>query len=238
MRRALLGLAMALQACKSTGVPPTTPLAARSPVARNLISDNTNHGVEIFGTGTSGNVVAGNFIGTDSTGTVAIANGNGVEIDSGASGNTIGGLTSTPGTGLGNLISGNHTGVFITDAGTMDNVVAGNLIGTDITGTVAIANGNDGVEIDSGASGNTIGGLASTPGTGLGNVISGNTVEGVEITGSGSSSNEVAGNIIGLNAAGTSALGNVADGVVIDTSASGNTIGGPTASAATSSPTT
>ena len=67
------------------------------------------------------------------------------------------------------------------------------MIGTDVTGTAAIANGNDGVEIDTGATGNTIGGLTSTPGTGAGNVISGNTSDGVEITGSGTSGQRVAG---------------------------------------------
>ncbi len=65
-----------------------------------------------------GNVVAGDFIGTDRTGTVAIGNGTGVEIDTSASGNTIGGVTSTPGTGLGNVISGNtDNGVVIDGTG-------------------------------------------------------------------------------------------------------------------------
>ena len=35
---------------------------------RNLISGNVGSGVEITGSGTSGNVVAGDFIGTDVTG--------------------------------------------------------------------------------------------------------------------------------------------------------------------------
>ncbi len=75
---------------------------------------------------------------------------------------------------------------------------------------MAIANAT-GVALDTGASGNTIGGLTATPGTGAGNVISGNTGNGVEIIGSGTTGNVVAGNIIGLNAAGTeSILGDVA----------------------------
>ena len=48
--------------------------------------------VQIDGKGTNGNVVAGNFIGTDSTGKVALGNGGtGVLIDGGAAMNTIGG---------------------------------------------------------------------------------------------------------------------------------------------------
>ena len=42
-----------------------------------------------------------------------------------------------------------------------------------------------GVEIDSSATGNTIGGVTSTPGTGPGNVISGNAGNGVVIDGTG-----------------------------------------------------
>ena len=67
------------------------------------------------------------------------------------SGNTIGGTAA----GAGNVISGNtDDGVEITGTGTTGNVVAGNYIGTDVTGTVALGNGLDGVEIDTGASGN------------------------------------------------------------------------------------
>ena len=64
-----------------------------------------------------------------------------------------------------------------------------------MTGTVAVANANDGVLIQSGAHNNTIGGNAA----GTGNVISGNTTNGIEITGSGTNSNTVAGNYVGTN---------------------------------------
>ncbi len=66
----------------------------------------------------------------------------------------------------GNVISGNgYDGVQIISAGTDDNVVAGNKIGTDVTGTIAVANGSQGVEVDGGSADNTIGGSVSLPAT-------------------------------------------------------------------------
>ncbi len=203
----------------------TDPLPA-DVIAR--IYANAGQGTDLGGNGTQDTTVAGNFIGTSPTGTIAIANGGyGVEINDSFN-NTIGGIADGPI----NVISGNTgDGVEITGTGATGNVVAGDYIGTDITGTVAIANGNDGVEIDSGASDNTIGGLTSTPGTGLGNVISANANDGVAITGTGTTGNVVAGNLIGTDVTGTVALGNLVDGVIIDASASDNIIGGPTAAA-------
>ena len=56
---------------------------------RNLISGNGGHGVEILGSEATGNVVQGNFIGTDKDGTTALGNsGDGVRIEN-ASNNTI-----------------------------------------------------------------------------------------------------------------------------------------------------
>ena len=72
----------------------------------------------------------GNFIGTDVSGTYAVANAEGVKIAL-APGNTIGGSVA----GAGNLISGNATGVDIFNPAATGNVVFGNLIGTDSTGT-------------------------------------------------------------------------------------------------------
>ncbi len=65
-----------------------------------------------------------------------------------------------------------------------DNVVEGDFIGTDVTGTVALGNGPEGsysggIHIIDSASANTIGGLTASPGTGAGNLISGNTGAGV-----------------------------------------------------------
>ena len=200
----------------------------------NVISGNTNNGVWFQNSGTTGNVVLGNFIGTNGVGLQAVANNIGVNITGGTTGNTIGGNTA----GAGNVISGNTgDGVEITGSGTSGNVVAGNLIGTDVTGTVAIPN-YSGVKIDSGATGNLIG----TNGDGVNdaierNIISGNLVAGVLMTGTGTANNVVAGNYIGTTVSGDSALGNgteyyntptiysYAAGIVIVGGASSNLIG-------------
>ena len=78
---------------------------------------------------------------------------NGVNID-GSADNQIGGT----GTSLGNLISGNsNAGVLIQNAGALKNLVDGNLLGTALSGLVALGN-LFGVVIQLGATGNTIGG--------------------------------------------------------------------------------
>jgi hypothetical protein len=206
-----------------------------APGARNVISGNLRLGVLIAGGGATGNVVAGNYIGTDAAGTLDLGNNfEGVAIQD-SPGNTVGGTVA----GASNLISANHlSGVIITDGNATDNVVVGNFIGTDITGTRDLGNRVDGIFILDGASGNTVGGTAD----GARNVISGNDRNGVFI-GSGdlmrrpATRNLVAGNFIGTDAAGTDALGNgtqgdieFSDGVRIE-NAPDNTVGGIVAGA-------
>jgi len=187
--------------------------------ARNLISGNAI-GVDIQGGGTTGNVVAANYIGTNATGTVALGNGAGVLLESGASGNTVGGATS----GARNVISGNFRGVQLSGLGTASNTIEGNYIGTDAAGAAALYNPT-GVQLDSGANGNTIGGTSA----GARNVISGNgsgVLFGSNPGGAaGGTANVVAGNYIGTNAAGTAAVANDI-GVDFEGASSGNTIGG------------
>ncbi len=98
----------------------------------------------------------------------------GVLVD-GAPNNTIGGPTVA----ARNLISANHWGVVISAPTATGNLVQGNFIGTDITGTAPPGYGNelDGLLIRLGASGNLIGG----PGTEAGNVIAFNERDGVRI---------------------------------------------------------
>ena len=196
----------------------------------NVISGNSGDGIDIADVGTSSNLIAGNFIGTDTTGTTAVANGSGVVIFNGASTNTVGGAAA------GNVISGNKAyGVLLTGSGS-GNAIEGNFIGTDLTGTTAFdSSGNPlgnfiGVRIDDGSRGNTVGGTTAL----ARNIISGNLSDGVQITGSGTTANLVEGNFIGTDDTGTitvdannKSLGNNT-GVQIDSGASANIIGGTT----------
>ncbi len=180
-------------------------IGGTAPGSGNVIAAN-GPGVEIKDSGTSGNAVLGNLIGTDSSGTVKLGTLAGVEIRAGATGNTIGGTTA----GAANVISGSSgPGVEIKDSGTSGNTVLGNLIGTDGSGTAPLGN-TVGVEIRAGATGNTIGGTAA----GTANVISADGI-GVEIKDSGTTANTVEGNRIGTDLSGTANLGNSTDGVLL-----------------------
>ncbi len=104
--------------------------------AGNVISANGNWGVFINGPGTTGVVVQGNFIGTDSSGMAALGNAfSGVEVDNGAVNNTIGGTTP----GAGNLITNN--------AGPGVTVVDGTTLGTEITANRIFANSGQAIDL-------------------------------------------------------------------------------------------
>ena len=209
--------------------------------AGNIISGNTNDGVEITGAGTTGNVVAGNDIGTDYTGTQAIPNYAGVEIDSGATGNLIG----TNGDGVERCARAEHLErqpfrwclddrhgdgkqrrrrqLHRHDRRRVEALGNGSQTVTDALGSEI----GGGVVIENGASDNLVGTSGqSADDAGERNIISGNTKnDGVDIYGSGTSGNVVAGNFIGTNATGTAALGNGGDGVFVTEVSSANWIG-------------
>ncbi len=189
-----------------------------APGAGNLISGNSNQGIALGSVGTSGNVIAGNKIGTDFAGTAALPNSfSGISIFSGASSNSIGGVVP----GAGNVISANlDRGVTISEAGTDGNFVQGNFIGLDATGTVALGNTGRGIDIYSGAQLTKIGG-----GVGARNVISGNGGEGISLSGTGTNLNTIQGNTIGVNATATAPIGNKA-GVQLFGGPKNNAIGG------------
>ncbi len=126
------------------------------PGERNVITGCGDQAIAISGNKrTRGNIVQGNFLGTDMDGLRAPGNSdNGVAISNGASCNLIGG--DQPGES--NLISGHSAyGVYIYTAGTDSNRVIGNRIGTDVTGNAALPNRYGGVCIYNGPRANQIG---------------------------------------------------------------------------------
>jgi uncharacterized repeat protein (TIGR01451 family) len=184
--------------------------AAGSTVKGLIVNRFTRSAIGLFG---NASTVSGNWIGVDSTGTAVAANSTGIAVSS--SNNQIGGTTPA----ARNVISGNiGTGIGLNGG---SNLVQGNFIGTDITGTVALGNKNSG--ISNSGSNNTVGG--TTPGAS--NLISGNGI-GVLVT--NASGNLFQGNLVGTKCDGTGALGNLDDGFVVN-GASNNTIGGTGAGA-------
>ena len=149
-----------------------------------------------------GNIIEGNYIGTDVTGTLDRGNFDGGVRIWDTPNNRIGGTTPA----ARNVISANQGGcVGILLPGAIGTEISGNYIGTDATGTAALGNSVWGVLMYEGTSNNTIG---------PGNVISANSGAGIEINGVGVTGNLILGNFIGTDASGTEALGNT-DGVRI-----------------------
>lgn len=168
-----------------------------------------------------GNVVAGNFIGTDPTGTLDRGNGrDGIFVANffqpiAASDNTIGGNTPADR----NLISANGNGIpgDPRNGITLDQVTStfiyGNYIGTNAAGTAKLGNYQSGIGIYRGSN-NVIGGS----GSGQGNLISGNGFDGIgmgDVFQTGG--HIIKGNLIGTNALGNPTLGNDRNGISLQT---------------------
>jgi hypothetical protein len=183
------------------------------------------------------NIIDANWIGTDSTGTMAAPNKLGGITLRNSSHNLIGGENQESKLDEGNLISGNgQTGIFLADGSCTANYIEGNFIGTDKTGLLPIQNpqgGEDGIFLGPPvvhpelgfASGNFIGNfdpLTNQFGSG-GNVIAGNPNNGVYIL--GGSGNQVTGNFIGVALDGSTPIPNGRDGVRLE-DASANVVGG------------
>jgi len=182
-------------------------IGGTAPGAGNLISGNGFQGISLTGSSfvTTNTVIQGNYIGTDAAGTAAVPNGlGGIELGvtgAGAAGTLIGGTAA----GARNIISGNGVGgagiqIGNGEAATTGNIVQGNYVGTDVTGTFAVPNGQFGIEVKS--PGNVIGGTAP----GARNIISGNQNTGVHVRNVGSGT--IQGNYIGTDVTGMVAVPN------------------------------
>jgi len=170
-----------------------TLVGGTTPGAGNVISGNAFNGISIGSFTTTSTTVQGNRIGTSANGMAKIPNGgDGIRIDLGSN-NVIGG--SGPG---GNLISGNGTvqsglghgnGISV---GSSNNIIQGNFIGTDATGTGPLGNMDDGIF---GGRNTTVGGT----GAGEGNVIAFNGLRGISNNGNLGTANSYRGNSIHSN---------------------------------------
>lgn len=200
---------------------------------RNVISGNGLSGIDLA-TAANGNLVMGNYIGTDVYGESAVGNTDGISI-SAATGNSVGGTASD----AANVISGNTSiGIQIANSLASGNLVMGNLIGIDKDGTHVLTHPDAtsgfpvGILIND-SPGNVIGGTM----TGAGNVISGFGVA-VNISSFNASGNAIERNQIGTALNGVVLTNSNVIGIYINgagynlvgggTSAAGNTIMGYT----------
>lgn len=162
---------------------------------RNYISGNTGNGIAIINSNSV--IVKSNYVGLSSTGGFAVPNDvNGISINT--SSNTIGAASQ------GNIISGNtQDGIVLANATATLNVIQNNYIGTDSTGTLAVANGVNGIKIDNSASGTTI----------SANTISGNLAAGILVTDTAGAPTTILSNYIGLGSDSSTAVANGANGI-------------------------
>ena len=147
--------------CPSTP-PHNNTIGGTDAGSRNILSGNP-YGILIGNLGATGNLIQGNYIGTNAAGDAALPNTDTGILNWGTD-NTIGGSEN----GAGNVISGNTFNAILLAQGSSGTVIQGNFIGTNATGTAGLAN-DGGVFVNNSAD-NTIGGT----GTGARNVISGN----------------------------------------------------------------
>ena len=178
--------------------------------------ENTPSAILINGAAASGNLIQGNLIGTDTTGSVFEGVTNGIVIIN-ASGTTVGGSSATPGAAPGNVIDGRQTsgvggltsgGYAVGVGGVTTTVTAttveGNAIGMFANGSEpsgSYAGFGLGVESAGLTSGTVVGG--SSPGEG--NVITGAAQAAVYVDGTSVTGTQVLGNLIGTDLTGLAA---------------------------------
>jgi len=195
-------------------------IGGTNPGDRNLFGGGQQAGVAFgneFSAGGDGHVVQGNLIGTNAAGTGSLGNREGIDIAAATTNSTIGGTSAA----ARNVISGNtDRGVIVSHsigaANITGNVIEGNWVGTDVTGTLPLGNAGNGVDIA--AHGNILGGSAA----GAGNVIVDSGNVGINLE--GADGLVIQGNFIGTDAAQGLRLGNHFLGISIDSNAI--TVGG------------
>src|SRR5208337_1960639 len=175
------------------------------------------YGMFITDSNTAGNLILGNYVGTDPSGSLAVPNWfGGIYVTNGAHHTVIGGATPP----ARNVISGNtNFGIWLSGPAVFSNTVSGNFVGLNAGGNGALSNTFAGMYITGGAQNNVV----------AGNVFSGQPSEGLRLAGAGTSANTVQGNYFGTDATGARAMPNGFAGVTMIQGAGSNFIGGTTA---------
>lgn len=188
---AALGNNIGIQIAMSTGC----NIGGTAPGSGNLISANTLFGITMQNG--SAAVIQGNLIGTDASGLLPVGNNLGIYI-SNSSSNQIGGTSAA----ARNVISASAgSNIYAHGAGSFNNMIQGNFIGTDVTGLSAFSNAI-GI-LFYGADSNQVGG----PVLGQGNVICGQGATAIHLEDT-ADFNTVSGNYIGVGSDGVSVLTN------------------------------
>lgn len=170
-------------------------------VDRNVISGCGNEGIRFTITGTTGNIINGNYIGVGANGLTSVGNRTGIWVEDAAQ-LTLGG----GGANDGNIISGNTQYGAIMD--NCDNfTIKGNIIGLGSDQSTPAANSLDGIEATNGCDIGQIGG----PTANEQNIISNNGRNGINIADSDNISIE--GSYIGVAGDGVTVRANTGNGV-------------------------
>src|SRR5262249_54536644 len=123
----------------------------------HVIAGNSGNGIQVSGANASGTIIEGFRIGTNGAGTANLPNTlDGILVTTGANNVRIGGPKQRGQRLAGNLVSGNtKNGIEVTNAAS--TLIQGNLVGTDLTGDVALGNTLAGVFLQ-GTTSVTVGG--------------------------------------------------------------------------------
>jgi len=195
-------------------------LGGTDPAARNIIGGGATAGSHTVQIGGNGNLVQGNYIGVDATGTVAL------EPDTGSDGIGIGALGPASNTVIGGDVPGagnviNATGAaFVLTGGVTDTVIQGNFVGTDATSTVRLG-GSVGIATNNGPQHTQIGGVTPL----AGNVFSG-LATGIYLV-DGPTGVIIEGNRFGSDVTGTRPVPNLGNAILLQMpGVDGSIIGG------------
>lgn len=196
-------------------------IGGTTPAARNVLGGGGGSNAGTLMIAGSGNVVQGNYIGVDASGSVPLlpdGGVNGIELGSGgpASDTLIGG--DEP--GAGNVIVATQVAIRMS-GGVTRTTIQGNLVGTDASSEIGLVPGAIGLRTDNGPADTLVGGLTS----GAGNVFSGLAI-GIYLI-DGPTGFVIQGNRFGTDRSGAQPVPNRGSAIFLEMSGiNGSSIGG------------